>query len=252
MPRTDWGWLITHDELRSWILFEDEHLLAINKPAHVVCHPSKHGEWSSLVGAVRQHVGRHDGLHMPTRLDRETSGVVVLVKDTDMRRALHRASSAGAIHKTYHAVLAGHLAGPVLVDQPIGLARDGQVGMRRAVVASGERGQQAVTEFVPLAYENGFTLARVTPRTGRTHQIRVHAAWLGHAVAGDKLYPDERLFLEFIRTGNAPGAAADRQALHATNWHCRAAAVDLLFDAPLPVAEWRKLLPSFCAAHQAQ
>ena len=53
MPRTEWGWLITEAELRAWVLFEDERLLVVNKPAHVVCHPSKHGEWSSLIGACR-------------------------------------------------------------------------------------------------------------------------------------------------------------------------------------------------------
>lgn len=243
MPRTDWGWLITAEELRSWILFEDERLLVVNKPAHVVCHPSKHGEWSSLIGAARAYLGPGASLHMPSRLDRETSGVMVIVKDTATRQALHRAALAGEIGKTYHAVLAGRLVAPITVEQPIGLASS-QVAARRAVRPDG---QPALTEFIPLAWENGYTLARIVPRTGRTHQIRVHAAWLGHPVAGDKLYPDESVFLAFLATGRAPGAALGRQALHASRWSCASRELTLAFEAPLPVDEWRSLMPELSA-----
>lgn len=242
MPRTDWGWLITLEELRSWILYEDERLVAVDKPAHVVCHPSKHGEWSSLIGAVRAHVGQAD-LHMPTRLDRETSGVVVFVKDKALCGLIHQAGAARDIDKTYHALLTGRLAEAVTVDQPIGMAEGARVAARRAV-RSGLAGQPAVTEFVPLGFDNGYTLARVTPRTGRTHQIRVHAEWLGCPVAGDKIYPDEQVFLDFLAGGRAPAAAVDRQALHASRWLCRARGLDLQFDAPLPDREWRSLVPA--------
>ena len=234
MPRTEWGWLITEAELRAWILFEDQRLLVVNKPAHVVCHPSKHGEWSSLIGACRAMLGQSD-LHMPTRLDRETSGVMVIVKDPATRKQLHRAALAAQIHKCYHAVLCGALLAPVTVDQPIGLALGGQVSSRRAVTPDG---QTAVTQFEPVYSHHGHTLARVTPLTGRTHQIRVHAAWLGLPIAGDKLYPDDRVFLEFLKTGHPE----DRQALHATQWQCTAPGLELMFDAPLPTSEWMPLI----------
>ena len=230
MPRTDWGWLITEAELRSWIVFEDERVLAVNKPAHVVCHPSKHGEWSSLIGACRAYLGTAD-LHMPTRLDRETSGVVVIVKDAVTRRRIHRAGLAGQIHKTYHAVLRGWLMEETTVDQPIGLAPNSQVAARRAVVPGG---QTAITTFRPVNRSSGYTLVNVAPQTGRTHQIRVHAEWLGLPIAGDKIYPDENVFLEFLKTGQPE----ERQALHASQWRCVAPDLDLLFNAPLPVEEW--------------
>ena len=229
MPRTDWGWLITEAELRTWILFEDERVLAVNKPAHVVCHPSKHGEWSSLIGACRAYLGQTD-LHMPTRLDRETSGVVIVVKDADTRRLLHRAALAHQISKQYYAVLRGSLFETVTVDQPIGHAPGARVAVRRAVVHGG---QPASTTFEPVRRVNGYTLASITPHTGRTHQIRVHAEWLGLHIAGDKLYPDENVFLEFLKTGKPE----DRQALHAAQWVCDAPALKLIFNAPVP-AEW--------------
>jgi 23S rRNA pseudouridine1911/1915/1917 synthase len=227
VPRTDWGWLITEPELRSWILFEDERLLVVNKPAHVVCHPSKHGEWSSLIGACRAYLGVTE-LHMPTRLDRETSGIVILVKDAATRRAIHRAGLAGQIQKRYHAVLRGSLMETFTVDQPIGLAQGGQVAARRTV--DPENGQAAQTTFEPVYRSNGCTLAYVTPHTGRTHQIRVHANWLGLPIAGDKLYPDESVFLGFLKTGQPE----TRQALHASQWECASPDLYLLFQAPIP------------------
>jgi len=223
MPRTDWGWLITEEELRAWILFEDERLLVVNKPAHVVCHPSKHGEWSSLIGAARAYLKQSE-LHMPTRLDRETSGVVIVVKDATTRRQLHRAALAGEIQKCYHAVLRGSLVEPVTVDQPIGLAVGARVAARRAVTPDG---QPASTTFEPVEHANGLTLVRAIPHTGRTHQIRVHAEWLGLPIANDKLYPDENVFLEFLKTGQPE----TRQSLHATEWSCRSPALNLKFEA---------------------
>ena len=72
--------MIEPGELRSWIIHDDDRLLVVNKPGDVVCHPSKHGPWSSLVGAAREHAGLGT-IHLVFRLDRETSGVVVLAKD---------------------------------------------------------------------------------------------------------------------------------------------------------------------------
>jgi 23S rRNA pseudouridine1911/1915/1917 synthase len=216
MPLSDRGWTITPEELRSWILCENQDVLVIDKPGLVVCHPSKHGPWSSLIGACREYLGV-DRLHMPSRLDRETSGVVVFAKNRETASLLQKAIQLRQVRKTYYAVLTGLLTEPREVDRP--LARDAD-----AVFSSSQRvdegGSAATTVFEPLAWGGGYTLARVLPRTGRMHQIRVHAASMGHAIAGDKLYgPDPGLMLEFVEHGFTPRLAGilpmPRHALHA-------------------------------------
>jgi 23S rRNA pseudouridine1911/1915/1917 synthase len=234
MPRREWGWEITEEELRGWILYADDRLLVVNKPALVVCHPSKHGPWSSLIGACREYLGV-ERLHMPSRLDRETSGVVVLARDAELGSRLQRAIMYRQVEKTYYALLSGRLETAVTVDEPIGQAVDAEVIVRRAVRADG---QAAVTRFEPVSWGAGSTLARIVPQTGRLHQIRVHAAWLGHAVLGDKIYgPDERLFLEFLQHGWTERHQRElqgwrHQALHAAEWKCER--LGLEFRAPVP------------------
>jgi len=242
MPRTEWGWEITPEEIGAWTIHRGGGLLVVNKPGLVPCHPSKHGPWSSLVGACREYL-EVPRLHMPSRLDRETSGVVVLAWDAELGSRLQRAIEHRQVRKVYHAILCGELRKGVVVDQPLGKAEGSAVIVRRAVTPGG---QPAQTDFEPLAWGGGFTLARVTPHTGRLHQIRVHASWLGHAVAGDKIYgPDERYFLEFIEHGWTPRLAAalpfERQALHASEWTCEEEHARMRFEAPLP-EEWTALI----------
>jgi len=234
MPSTEWGWLVTPEELRGWILFEDERVLVVNKPGAVVCHPSKHGPWSSLVGAAREYTGL-DVLHMPSRLDRETSGVVVFAKERGLGSQLQRAIQNRRVRKTYTAILCGLLPAPVVVDQPLGPVEGAAVWMRQGVRADGAA---SVTEFEPLEWRGGYTLARVRPRTGRLHQIRAHAQFLGMAVAGDKVYgPDERLFLEFREKGFTQEMREvlriERQALHASEVAYETSTETLVWAAPL-------------------
>jgi 23S rRNA pseudouridine1911/1915/1917 synthase len=227
--------LIAREELKTWILFEDERLLVINKPGDVVCHPSKAGPWSSLVGAAREYTGLPT-MHLVFRLDRETSGVVVLAKDAATATRLQTAMMRRQVGKTYEAILTGRLAGKVTVDQPLGDDSTSPVFTKSAVVAGG---QAAVTHFESLTATEAFTHARVVTETGRKHQIRAHAQWLGHSLVGDKIYgPDARFYLQFIEHGWTPALAEKlllpRQALHCARIDLRPARWEQEFVAPLP------------------
>ncbi|MEY2879442.1 MAG: hypothetical protein RLZZ15_1822 [Verrucomicrobiota bacterium] len=236
--------MIAPEEMAAWVVHEDERLLVIDKPGDVVCHPSKAGPWSSLVGAVRE-FAKLDAAHLVFRLDRETSGLVVFAKDAKMASRLQKAVQERRVAKAYLAVMTGELAAPVVVDQPLGDDTGSVVFVKSTVRADG---QTAVTEFVPLACGGGFTLARVVTQTGRKHQIRAHAQWLGRSLVGDKIYgPDARLFLDFIDTGWTEALAArlllPRQALHCAEIDLTRAGVEKIFHAKLPAD-----LREFCAA----
>lgn len=232
-------------EFARWIAHEDERLLVVNKPGDVVCHPSKDGPWSSLVGAAREYTGLPT-MHLVFRLDRETSGVVVLAKDARMAGRLQKAMQERRCGKRYTAILTGALPAPVTVNQPLADDENGPVFIKSCVRPDG---QAAVTHFFPRSTGAAFTLADVVTETGRKHQIRVHAAWLGHALVGDKIYgPDERLFLEFIETGWTPRLAERlglaRQALHCAEIDLTTAGLGQVFTAPLA-----EDLTAFCVAH---
>lgn len=241
--------MIAPEEVPTWVVYEDERLLVVNKPGDVVCHPSKAGPWSSLVGALREYA-RLPKVHLVFRLDRETSGVVVLAKDPVTAARLQRAMQERKIGKTYQAIMTGRLATPVTVNQPLGDDVRSPVFLKSAVVGVGE-GQEAVTHFHPLSSgaAGEFTLVQVKTETGRKHQIRAHAQWLGYPLVGDKIYgPDARLYLDFIDHGWTEALAArlllPRQALHCAEIDLRPAGLSWVFTAPLATD-----LAAFCRQH---
>lgn len=227
--------LIGRDELKSWILHEDDDLLVVNKSGEVVCHPSKFGPTSSLVGAAREYTGLPT-MHLVFRLDRETSGVVVLAKNAATASRLQTAMMTRRVGKRYLAILTGELAQDVTVEQPLGPDYDSPVHVKDCVRSDGKA---AVSHFKPLMARHGFTLAEIDLATGRKHQIRAHAQWLGYPVVGDKIYgPDARLFLKFIDDGWTPELEQvlllERQALHCAEIDLRPAGLDWTFTAPWP------------------
>lgn len=232
--------LVTPAELPGWVLLEDERLLVINKPGWLVVHPSKNGPWSSLAGAVREGLGVAT-IRFIYRLDRETSGVVILAKDEATGSRLQKAMGRRQIGKAYVTILEGELAAPVTVDQWLGQDLSAGVTVKQQVVPAGTAGAQAATTvFHPLVVRGGCTLAGVELLTGRKHQIRAHAEWLGHRVIGDKLYgADPRLYLEFAEHGWTPRHSAllrfTRQALHCAAIDLRPAHMAYLLRAPWPV-----------------
>lgn len=263
--------LVDPAELRQWVLREDERLLVIDKPGWLVVHPSKNGPWSSLAGAVRE-VFKPDAIRFIFRLDRETSGVIVLAKTEAVGSRLGKAVLQRKIGKLYVVLLEGELTGPVRVSQPLGPDPTANVTVKSRVVPPDSAGAQtAETVFHPLAARGGFTLAGVELLTGRKHQIRAHAEWLQHRVVGDKLYgPDPGLYLEFATKGWTERHTAllplTRQALHCAAIDLRPAGMDYLLRAPwpqdlarfaerrmqLPAAEAQRLIDEFVAANIAE
>lgn len=233
--------LVNPGELPDWIILSDERLLVINKPGWLVVHPSKNGPWSSLAGAIREGLGI-ETIRFIHRLDRETSGVIVLAKDEAMSSRLQKAMGRRLIGKVYVTLLEGELSEVTTVDQWLGQdLRDGVTVKQQVVPPDTPGAQAATTVFHPLAVRGGCTLAGVELLTGRKHQIRAHAQFAGHRVLGDKLYgPDPGLYLEFAEKGWTDRHSAllplTRQALHCVAIDLRATGLDYdVLRAPWPV-----------------
>lgn len=236
-PYSEEAPLVDAGELPSWILAEDADLLVINKPGWLVCHPSKNGPMSSLVGAVREYTGL-DKLHLVARLDRETSGLIIFAKRPAVARKYQMAIQNRMVKKTYLAALEGTMGEARQVDASIARRPGGPVFVK-SEVREDRTAQSAVTSFFPLDTAGGYTLCEVSPETGRKHQIRVHAEYIGHKVVGDKIYgPDETLYIEFIEQGWTDRMTAmlpmRRQALHCYRYEFKFPEGVVSFTAPLP------------------
>lgn len=231
--------LVSPDDLPRWVLFEDAKVLAINKPGWLVVHPSKNGPWSSLAGAVREGL-KVETIRFIYRLDRETSGVIVLAKDEATGSRLQKAMGKRLVGKAYVALLEGELTAVCKVERWLGPDLTAGVTVKQRVVEDGAADAQAATTiFHPLVSRGGRTLVGVELLTGRKHQIRAHAEFIGHQVVGDKLYgPDPRLYLEFAEHGwtnrHSSLLPTTRQALHCAAIDFRPARMDYLLRAPWP------------------
>ena len=183
------------------IIHQDADLLVVNKPAGLVCHPTKGDEWSSLVSRVRLHVGGAVRPHLVNRLDRETSGVVLVALKDETARELRGLWEGRLVQKEYWAIVHGHLKEEGgTVAEPLGKDCDSKIAIKDCVCADGAA---ARTDFVVVRRfnraEGPLTLLKVMPHSGRKHQIRIHLAHYGHPIVGDKLYGgDEDLYLALV------------------------------------------------------
>ena len=245
------------------IIHEDDDLLVVHKPADLVCHPTKGDEYSSLISRARIYLQRSlsaggegrgevvqsippsaicpppSARHLVNRLDRETSGLVLIAKNPVAARELGKVWETRAVQKEYLAIVHGHVAAEQgMIDAPLGKDEQSIVAIKDCVRPDGAAAQTeffVVKRFVKVVScagdESGegktfnlqpstFTLLRVRPRTGRKHQIRLHLAHLGHPLVGDKLYGgDPDLYMALVEGRLTDGQRAKlilpNHALHA-------------------------------------
>lgn len=199
------------------ILYEDEHILAVHKPAGIPSEPTRiegRASMQSLVGAWQEARGIHATL--AHRLDKETSGVLVFGLGKDANRGLHEAFSKHLVHKTYLALCVAPEKGPLATTETSLsvknlMARTSATSAPCKWAVVEEEGVNAETDFRALSTTKGFCLVRAEPKTGRTHQIRVHLAKLGSPLLGDVLYGGPRQITE----GSGIDLTINRTMLHA-------------------------------------
>ena len=180
-------------ELPLDIVYEDEDLLIINKPADMPIHPSINNYDNTLANALMwyyQQKGETFVYRCINRLDRDTTGLLIVAKNMLSGGILSDMSKKREIHREYLAIAEGKVPQEGVIDAPI--ARKEESVIERCV--DFEKGDRAVTHYWRLDYRNGYSLVRLKLETGRTHQIRVHMKYLGHPLTGDYLYnPDYRI-----------------------------------------------------------
>ena len=209
------------------IVYEDKELLAINKPSGIAVHGGSGLDYG-LIDILRHIYKNNPDLQLIHRLDRETSGLLLLAKNPACLRKIHEQLRSNRVKKVYQALLVGNLDSPlIVVDAPL----------EKNIKQSGERmvsvtpsGKAAHTRFELQKNYPGVCLVRVEPGTGRTHQIRVHAKAMGHPVAGDSKYGDREVNKKLRQRG------LKRLFLHASRLELPEyrGKNPLIIEAPLP------------------
>jgi 23S rRNA pseudouridine1911/1915/1917 synthase len=209
------------------VIYEDDAFLVVDKPAGMVVHPALGHPSGTLVNALLAHcpqvaqAGGPDRAGIVHRLDKDTSGLILAAKDEATRAALQRQFKRRQVAKTYLALVEDHVhPREGIIDAPIG--RNKRQRKQMAVVRSGRPAQ---TMYRVVEHLTDHTLLEVRPHTGRTHQVRVHLAWMGYPIVGDTVYGYRRQRL-----------LQDRHFLHAARLRFShpGTGEEVTFEAPLP------------------
>ncbi len=233
-PETDFN-LCEPEDIPLQIVYEDEHLLVLNKPANLVVHPGAGNKNHTLVNAllhhapVLHHLPRAGIIH---RLDKDTTGLLIVAKSLTSHTSLIRQMQAREIQRHYITLVQGHIISGGTIDT--GFGRHPRNRLKMTVT---EQGRQAITHYTVNKQYQDFTLLDVALMTGRTHQIRVHLAYINHPVVGDQLYGGR---MRFPANANEQLKSVlqqfKRQALHARfiAFSHPETEEQLTFEAPLP------------------
>lgn len=189
------------EEINLDIVYEDEYVLVVNKPANLASIPSREHPTGTLANGILNHYDKNDipsTVHIVTRLDKDTSGLMLIAKNRFVHNLFAKEQQKKAVKRIYYAIVHGDIEESGTIDAPIG-RKDGSI-IERIVR---DDGQKAVTHFKKISTHEQYSLMRVELQTGRTHQIRVHFSYKGHSLLGDELYGGST---ELIK----------RQALHST------------------------------------
>lgn len=228
------------------IVYEDPHLLAVDKPPYMAVHPSARYRTNTLISLLHARY-RDPDPHKDIvpklchRIDRETSGLVLVAKDDITRGKIGKIFEGRRVEKEYLAIVEGEVKDRIgKIDLPLAPARESQLQIRMEARHDG-KGLPSMTEWEVIERYPSYTLVAARPKTGRQHQIRVHLAAIGHPIIGDKIYgPDENYFLKSLESELSNDDLAvlkmGRQALHAHKLKLEHPALKkpVEFEAPLP------------------
>jgi len=221
------------------ILFEDQYLVVVNKPANMVVHPARGYQSGTLVNAMMYHCQNLSCSDDPVRpgivhrLDKDTTGVIVVAKDDEAHWRLSLQFERRKIHKEYLAIVEGEFdLDSDKIDAPIGI----HPTVRERYSVRKEYGRPASTIYQVIERLNGFTFVRLLPHTGRTHQLRVHMSYLRHPIVGDTMYGARRITVGDLFKKDDPTPIIGRFALHAHKLEFRhpVTGTEMKLQAPLP------------------
>lgn len=184
------------EKILKSIIYEDEGIIVINKPAGIVVH-SGSGQKHGVIEAFRDAGGKYTKIELVHRLDKETSGCLILAKNIPVLRQLHNIINNGEISKIYTTLLAGHVRSKkIIVNKALS-----KNSINEQIITVEKGGKEAKTIFYRIKSYKDASLVNVDLMTGRTHQIRVHSASIGHPVLGDSKYGDRLLNREYRKKG---------------------------------------------------
>lgn len=231
-------------DLNYSIIMESEHFFAVNKPGNLLVHKKGAAVTHNLIYQLREcHEPPYPSADIVNRLDRETSGIVLLSKSKDVLPKLTSLFSDRSVEKEYLAVVHGEMKQPGgVITQPLKPNPHGTIRSKQIV---SEDGKATETRYERLAVWDGCSLVRLFPKTGRTHQLRVHMQHLGHVIVGDKLYGlTEEQFNRWRKDPDSFGELEfSRQALHCCGLSFSFAGQEWSIKAPLP-DDMRSLIPA--------